>query len=282
MAITPLQSTDPTKLADKSILITGGASGLGLHAATFFAHSGAYVTIADVQDASEVAAELTTRGLRVQYVRCDAADWDSQITAFLSALNFSPTKTLDVVAVYAGIDDSGHLVDYISATEASLNGPPPTAPSIRPLEVNTKGAFYTATLALHYFRLQPQTATTSSAEPKSLIIVSSLAGYLDDPHDTIYTASKFGNRGVFRAIRGRAQQELNVRVNLTAPWAMKTPMTEPILAKMEEYGIKEGQGITFVEYDILTQAVARLAVDGSISGMPLALLVLHVLNTKFS
>ena len=266
MAIDTLAPADLSNLVNKSVFITGGASGLGLHAATFFARSGAYVTIADVQDGSEISAELVKEGCHVQFVHCDVTSWDSQLNAFQAALNFSPFKTLDTVAAYAGVDDSGHLVDHINATPASVDGPPPTAPSVNPLEVNTKGMFYTATLALHYFRLKAQNVSAATATSKSLIIVSSLAGYVDDTHDSIYTASKFGSRGIFRAIRARAQQELNVRVNLVAPWAMKTAMTAPILAQMEAFGIQEGKGITFVEYDVLTGAVARLAVDESIHG----------------
>jgi hypothetical protein len=70
--------------------------------------------------------------------------------------------------------------------------------------------------------------------------------------------SKVGSGGIFRAIRARAHAELHVRVNLVAPWAMKTPMTAPILKQMAKFGIEEGKGITFVEYDMLTQAVVRI------------------------
>ena len=224
------------------------------------------MTIADVQDGSSAATELSKQGHKAQFVHCDVSSWESQVKAYQAALKFSPTHTLDAVAAYAGVDDSGHLIDYINATEVSIEGPAPPPPSVKPIEVNTKGIFYTAALALHYFRLKPQSGTGSTSTSKSLTIVSSLAGYIDDTHDTVYTASKFGSRGIFRAIRARAQQELDVRVNLVAPWAMKTPMTAPIMAQMEAYGIQEGKGITFVEYNVLTQAVARLAVDEGISG----------------
>ena len=224
------------------------------------------MTIADLQNGSATAAELTSQGHKAQFVHCDVSSWDSQVKAFQAALKFSPTKTLDAVTAYAGVDDSGHLIDYVNAVEASIDGPPPPLPSVKPIEVNTKGMFYTAALALHYFRLIPQVTSSSEPSSKSLTVVSSLAGYVDDTHDSVYTTSKFGSRGMFRAIRARAKQELNVRVNLVAPWAMKTPMTAPILAQMEQFGIQEGKGITFVQYDILTQAVARLAVDEGISG----------------
>jgi len=267
MVISKLAPTDLSKLRGISILITGGASGLGRSSAVLFANSGAFVTIADVQDGSELAAELSGQGYNVQFVHCDVNDWNSQVRAFQAALNFSPTKTLDMVAAFAGIDVTGHLVDHVLPTEVSLDGPPPPIPNLVSIEVNLKGGFYTATLALHYLRLGSggSTGDTTKAS-KSLVIVSSLAGYIDDTHSSAYTASKFGSRGLFRAIRAQAHQQLNIRVNAICPWAMKTPMIEGALQRMADFGILPDKGITLVPHDVLTQALTRIAVDESISG----------------
>jgi 5'-hydroxyaverantin dehydrogenase len=272
MAIVPLSPVDPSNLKGLSVIITGAASGLGSSSATLFAKSGAFVTIADIQDGSKLAADLSEQGYKVQFVHCDVTDWDSQVKAFQAALNFSPTKTLDVVAAFAGKDGTGHLVDYVAACEASMEGAPPPAPDLTPIEVNLKGMFYTATLALHYFRLGAQgTTTENSKASKSLTIVSSLAGYIDDTHSTAYTASKFGSRGLFRAIRAQAHQQLNIRVNAICPWAMKTPMIEAALGRMAQFGILPDKGITLVEHDVLTQALAKIAVDENISGRAIAI-----------
>lgn len=189
----------------------------------------------------------------------------SRVRAFQSALAYSPTKSLDIVAIFARIDDSGHLVDDVLSIKASIDGDVPQPGGIRPIQVNLIGAYYTVRLSLHYARLGDQATT------KSLIMVASLAGYVDDKHDTVYTASKFGARGLFRAIRGRARDEPNVRCNLIAPWAMKTPMVAPILDKMMEHGIEEGKGITFAKPETLTTAIAKIAIDESISRRALLL-----------
>jgi 5'-hydroxyaverantin dehydrogenase len=267
MTISPLASVDPSNIKGLSVLITGGASGLGLHAATFFAKSGALVTIADIQDGSKIVTNLISDGYKAQFIQCDVADWNSQVKAFQAALNFSPTKTLDMVAAFAGVDSTGHLVDYVTSSEVSLDGAPPQAPNLVSIEVNLKGTFYTTTLALHYFRLQPQGISPKEAPTtKSLTIITSLAGYIDDTHCTPYTASKFGSRGLFRAVRSQARQQLNVRVNAIAPWAMKTPMIDTALTRMAELGILPSKGITLVDHDVLTQALARITVDADISG----------------
>ncbi|KAJ8099541.1 hypothetical protein POJ06DRAFT_253869, partial [Lipomyces tetrasporus] len=235
-------SIDLSLLKEKSVLITGGASGLGRETAFLFANAGAYVTIADIQSGDQIVEELRSKGHKAQYIYCDVISWESQVRAFQSALAF--------VAIFAGIDDSGHLVDSVLSVEASIDGDVPKPRSIRPIEVNLIGTYYTVTLSLHYARLDAQVTT------KSIIMVASLAGYVDDRHDTVYTASKFGVRGLFRAIRARAKDDLNVRCNLIAPWAMKTPMLAPILDKMKEYGIEESKGITFAKPETLTSAVA--------------------------
>lgn len=283
MTVQTLTPVNSPNLKDKAVLITGGASGLGRHAAICFAEAGAHVTVADIQDASQLAAESTARGLRLQFIQCDVTSWDSQAKAFKSAVDFTPKKSLDIVAAFAGVDDSGHLVDHVQTMQASSDSTLPP-PSIAPLEVNTKGAFYTAALALHHLRRQSHGSEWSpdSQRTTSLTIISSMAGYIDDTHDTIYTASKFGSRGLFRAIRGRARDGLNVRVNLIAPWAIKTPMTAPFLPILKDSGIEEGRGITFAAEDDLTQALMRIAVDENISGKPPPLVCLlqliHHLN----
>ncbi|KAL4935184.1 hypothetical protein BDV06DRAFT_229061 [Aspergillus oleicola] len=267
MTFTTLAPTNSSNLKGLSILLTGGASGLGLSTATFLAQSGAIVTITDIQDGSAIAADLTAQGHIVQYVHCDITNWESQVSAFKAALEFSPNKTLDAVAAFAGVDNTGHLVDFIAANDVSLNGPPPPIPDLTPIEVNLKGTFYTAALALHYLRLP----SPSSPKSKSLTIVTSLAGYIDDTHSTCYTASKYGSRGLFRGIRAQCHSQFNIRVNAICPWAMKTPMIEGALQRMADFGILPSKGLSLVPHDVITSAVGRVVGDEGIQGRAIAI-----------
>jgi 5'-hydroxyaverantin dehydrogenase len=251
-------------LRNKSVLITGGASGLGLATVRAAAAAGAYVTIAtNVPTEAEILRSLRGSDSHVQEVLCDVSEWGSVLAAFKAALAFSPTKCLDVVAMFAGVDQGSHLVDQIAAMDVDAD---PSPPKTAELDVNLKGSLYTTALALHYFRLAPKGSKTLPQQDKSLIFVSSLAGYIDDTHNSVYTSSKFGTRGLWRSIRSRAAAEMGVRCNLIAPWAVKTPMTAPILALLDQMGIKEGAGITFASEDTVVQAAMRCIGDASISG----------------
>jgi 5'-hydroxyaverantin dehydrogenase len=264
----PASSSETPHLANKSILITGGASGLGLATVRAVAAAGAHVTIAtNVKAANGILRELEAAGYHIQEVVCNVTDWNSLVAAFKAALAFSPTGMLDIVAMFAAVDKSPNIIDQIRATTEVSMEVDPTPPDSTSIDVNLKGTFYTTALALHYFRLQPKgTQNAAQDQDKSLIFVSSLAGYIDDTHNSSYTASKFGARGLWRSIRARATSEMGVRCNLIAPWAMKTPMTAPILEVMENLGIKEGAGITFAKEETLVQAMMRCIGDKSVTG----------------
>lgn len=154
----------------------------------------------------------------MQFIHYDVTDWDSQVRAFQAALKFSPTKALAMVTVFEGVDVTGHLIDHIFSTEATLDGPNPPIPILVSIEVYLKGAFYTAIFALHYLRVgSGDSVGDTGSVSKSLIIVSSLAGYIDDTHSSAYTASKFRSQGLFPAIRAQTHQQLNIRVNAICP-----------------------------------------------------------------
>ncbi|OAG36492.1 hypothetical protein AYO21_09299 [Fonsecaea monophora] len=182
------ESLSLERLAGKSVLITGGAGGLGKAYATAFIQAGSYVTIADVNEklGAETVAEM---GENSQFIKCDVTNWDDQVRAFEAASKNSPYKSCDIVIANAGI------------------------PNLKTMEINLMGLLYTVKLALHYFRRQP----VDSDRDRCLILKSSLAGYVDLPGSIQYNSSKFGVRGVMRSLRRTSWKE-NIRVNLVAPW----------------------------------------------------------------
>lgn len=97
----------------------------------------------------------------------------------------------------------------LTASDASV---PPNKPETKKLDVNITGVLYTTKLALHYFRRQP----VCSERDRCLILVGSLAGYIDQPGSALYCMSKFAVRALMRTLR-RAPWTESIRVNMVTP-----------------------------------------------------------------
>jgi 5'-hydroxyaverantin dehydrogenase len=264
---------DLSSLREKNVIITGAASGLGEKTAIKFAAAGAYVTLADVQDqqGEKLAKQIIDDGGKATYVHCDVCDFASATAAFKHAVNFGPHKTLDIAVLFAGvIGNKKNLVELVMESgEASLDNDP-LLPSHSAIDVNLTGTYYSAFLAMNYFRLQPSHATSGatsdtsngaiSSSDKSLIFISSMAGYTDYPNNSAYAAGKFGVRGLFRSVRHYAPK-IGVRMNLIAPWFVDTPMTKFMKDELERAGIENGKGFTWAPAEYVVEAVGHCAVN---------------------
>jgi 5'-hydroxyaverantin dehydrogenase len=181
------EPVDWAALKDRTVIITGGASGLGEATVEKFAEHGAFVTIADVdgERGGSLAERLTAEGKHVLFAKCDTTNWDSSAAAFKKAVNFGPSKTLDCAILYAGV--SGPCVSLVDAVleteEPTLANDPIPQPRPVAIEVNLIGVWLCTWLALHYFRLPTR---DGSDRKKSLTIVSSLAGYVCVPESGLW------------------------------------------------------------------------------------------------
>ncbi|OCT50599.1 5'-hydroxyaverantin dehydrogenase [Cladophialophora carrionii] len=191
---------DLSALGGKSAIVIGGASGLGLAIVKRFAHAGAHVTIADVdtEGGSRIVAELESKGLSATLVRCDVTDHASSVEAFEHAIRTSPSKSVDVAALVAGvIGEPGSLVDMVIKGQRKEHVTPPQLRHPA-LDVNLLGIYNSAYLALWYMNLD-RTATGSNVGPgvshgsqfsKSLILISSTVAYTDVGNFADYHTSK--------------------------------------------------------------------------------------------
>ncbi|KIV81007.1 hypothetical protein PV11_08461 [Exophiala sideris] len=242
-------SSDTKNLTGKSVLVTGGASGLGKSYAQAFAEAGAFVTVVDFNETlgKKAVAEI---GSHSQFVKCDVTNWDDQVQAFDAAVQNSPQKSCDVVIANAGIvgqDDMFTLQDPQG---------PALKPDLKTMDVNLTGLLYTVKLAIHYFRRQP----IDSSRDRCLILKSSLSGYVDLPGSVQYNASKFGVRGVMRSLRRTSWTE-SIRINLVAPWYIRTPILGPAV---QQYLDDKGVGFALVED--CCRAMLLISTDKTING----------------
>lgn len=165
---------DSSRVAGKSVIITGGANGMGETCVRHFAAAGANVTIADVNKRGyEISDELNKKygSERTVFVEVDIRDWDQQKNLFDTALN--KFGAIDIVIANAGISRSS------GDSLWNLDDPneEPVKPDLRIMDVNLKGSFYTWKLAVHYWRKQKE----SEDRDRCFIITGSMVGWIDSP-----------------------------------------------------------------------------------------------------
>ena len=270
-------------LKDRSVIITGGASGLGEATTIKFAEHGAYVTIADmaVEPGHKLAEELTSQGYKVTFVECNTTNWQSSVNAFKHAISFGPNQNLDTAILFAGTDGArkGLVDEVLQGAEPSLDDNP-TEPKHNAIDVNLLGEYMSTSLALHYFRLPGKTPQSGKQQPKkSLVLISSMTGYIDLPYNTDYSVSKYGIRGLFRSIRSQAHR-VNARVNNLVPGYVLTPLTKKVhqIERPEEPSKATGYVLPWTPIKYVVEACARCAVDDGLDGRALAIMPSGVID----
>lgn len=165
---------DHANLKGKSVIITGGANGMGETCVRHFVEHGASVTIADVNKRGyDLSAELNKKygEGRTIFAEVDIRDWDQQKRMFESTM--TKFGAVDIVIANAGISrSSGDSLWNLDDPNGA-----PTRPDLNIVEVNLKGSFYTWKLAVHYWRKQKE----SEERDRCFIITGSMVAWIDSP-----------------------------------------------------------------------------------------------------
>ena len=189
-------------LTGTAILITGGASGIGLATAQLFLEEGAGVTIADRNETGLREASEALRGLGV-----------------LHTVAGDVTKVADTQAMVAGHMAAHGRLDYL----ACVAGVPGVAP-IEDLDealwdhvlgVNLKGVYLTIKAAVPHLKERGGAIVTLGSE----------AGLTGQPQLAAYCASKGGVINLTRALALELIPS-GIRVNCLCPGITNTPMCQ--------------------------------------------------------
>ncbi len=100
---------DRTVCRGQSVIVTGGANGIGESCVRQYVEAGAFVTFGDMHDRGyEIQKELNeANGKEVcAFVKVDIRDWEQQKVMFETAKTKSPHNSVDVVIANAGISRS--------------------------------------------------------------------------------------------------------------------------------------------------------------------------------
>jgi NAD(P)-dependent dehydrogenase (short-subunit alcohol dehydrogenase family) len=185
------------RFQDKTVLVTGGTSGIGLAAARAFAAEGARVVVTG-RDAAALDKALAELGPRAIAVRNDAGAPGA--AKELAAAIAGHGLKLDAVFLNAGIAKFSGLVDV---TEAFWD---------ETFDVNVKGAFF-----------QIQAVTPLLAQGASIVINGSINARIGMPNTAVYAASKAAVISLAKTLSAELLPR-GARVNVVSPGPVRTPI----------------------------------------------------------
>ena len=193
-----------------AVLVTGGASGLGLGVARALAKRGAQVVVLDLPASAgvDVAREL---GDRACFVACDITD-PAQVEDALDA-SVAHAGRLDCLVSCAGVMQSQRVMRRNGALH-------PIDTFTRHLDVNVIGTF---DVVRHAASVMSDQAPNEHGERGLILNIASIAAYEGQIGQVAYAASK----GAVVAMTLPLARELGafgIRVVTIAPGAMDTPM----------------------------------------------------------
>ncbi len=188
----------------KAIFITGGGSGIGRAIAQLFGQRGWFVGVGDIDNAG-MQETLAGIGNGFTYAHKfdvrDRAAWDIALEAFSKAAG----GRIDVVANNAGVPLGGSLSEN---TVEEID---------RCVDINLKGVLYGAQAALPHLQ--------KTAPGSCLLNTASAAGIYGTSGASVYSATKFGVRGVTEALDAE-WSEFGIRVRSLCPAFIETPLLE--------------------------------------------------------
>ena len=193
------------KINGLRVLVTAGASGIGLATARAFAAEGARILICDIDE--KALAAVAASDPKLSRMVCDVAD---PVTV---------EKLFDAVAANLGGLDA--LVN-----NAGIAGPTAACEEValadwqRTIAINLTGQFLCAQRAIPLLK--------ASSNP-SIANLSSAAGRFGYPMRTPYAASKWGVVGFSKSLSGELGP-FGIRVNAICPGFVAGPRIEHVLA----------------------------------------------------
>jgi NAD(P)-dependent dehydrogenase (short-subunit alcohol dehydrogenase family) len=222
-------------LRGRSVLITGGATGIGESFVRHFARQGSRVAFLDIQQepARELVETLSGEGCPVPFfIRCDLTDVDALQKAVSEVL--SEFDGLDVLVNNAA-NDQRHSTDEVTAEYWDHS-----------MAINLRSQF---------FAIQAVLPAMRAAQRGSIVNMSSISWMIPSTGLPVYVAAKAAIVGLTRTF-AHELGPYNIRVNAVLPGAIATEKQKRLIYTPEyKAEILANQAL---KRDILPEDVARL------------------------
>ncbi len=192
----------------KTIVITGGASGIGLAMSELFASQGGSVYILDLneQQALGAASAITEKGFRVKAMKADVSDHE-EVCGVISSINAE--GFIDVLINNAGI---AHVGNIVATREEDL---------IRLFNVNVKSVYSCIHAVIPHMQQQGGGVILNMAS------IASSVGLSDR---LAYSMSKGAVRAMTMSV-ARDYVKDNIRCNCISPARVHTPFVDGFIDK---------------------------------------------------
>ncbi len=196
----------------RSAIVTGGAGGMGRAIALAFSAAGSRVVVSDIAEAGgqETVDMIRAAGGEAQFIRTNVAV-NEDVKAMVD-LAVSSYDGLDFAVNAAAIEFE---VDYLAdLAESDWD---------RMIDVNLKSVF----LCMKH---EINAMLGTDREGSAIVNIASTNSYRPQPHQTAYTASKFGVLGVTKAAAVDYAPR-GIRINAICPGSIDTPMLRGAIEK---------------------------------------------------
>lgn len=165
------------RLKNQVVVVTGGASGIGLALVELLHQHGAQIVFGDIDREAglRLAETLSAGGLgTAQFVPCDVTRYQDIYALFKTAL--ATHGRVDHVVACAGIAGSAAASAYFGA-DVDVDNASSSEGDLRTVEVNFLGSCFTARIALPFLRHARN--DENGGGDRSLTFVSSVTAFRD-------------------------------------------------------------------------------------------------------